>query len=119
MEKLSFTLYEVFGYFLPGVVGVTAIAIVFWALFLPTAPVPVHTVELSKLWYFILVIVSYYGGHVLQGISRSLFKNPDESVLTQNPKAKNDMAPVVQRARQGIAAALGLNPPETLADSAL
>lgn len=116
MEKLSFTLYEVFGYFLPGVVGITAISILFWAIFWPTTPVPVQNVELSKLWYFILVVVSYYCGHVLQDISRSWFKNPDESVLD---KPKSDLLPIVQCARQKIAAALDVNPSEGLSGSAL
>ena len=104
MEKLSFTLYEIFGYFLPGVVGVTAIAILFWAFFLPGTPLPVHSVELSKLWYFCLAILSYYAGHVLQGISRSLFKNPDEQVLARQA----DMAPLVKRAQEQLATQLGM-----------
>ena len=116
MDKLSFTLYEVFGYFLPGVVGLTAIAILVWAIFWPTMPIPVQNVELSKLWYFVLVVLSYYCGHVLQDISRSWFKNPDESVLD---KPRSDLLPVVQCARQKIAAALDVNPPESLSPSAL
>lgn len=110
MDKLSFTLYEVFGYFLPGVVGVASLAILFWALFIPATPLPVHSVELSKLWYFGLVIVSYYAGHVLQGISRSLFKNPDDTVLAGQ---KGDMLPVVKRAQEQIAVSLGMAQTET------
>jgi hypothetical protein len=109
VEKLSFTLYEIFGYFFPGVVGVTAIAMLFWAFFLPAIPIPIHSVELSKLWYFVLVIVSYYAGHVLQGISRSLFKNPDETVLARQA----DMASIVKRAQETLASHLGMAQNET------
>ncbi len=110
MEKLSFTLYEVFGYFLPGAVGVAALAILFWAFFLSNAPIPIESLELSKLWYFALVVVSYYAGHVLQGISRSLFKNPDELVLAH----QTDMAPLVKRAQEQLATHLGMAQTETL-----
>jgi hypothetical protein len=104
MEKLSFTLYEIFGYFLPGVVGVTTVAILFWAFFLPTTPLLVHSVELSKLWYFGLVVISYYAGHVLQGISRSLFKNPDQLVLAQQPH----LNPILERVQEGLATHLSV-----------
>ncbi|HWX55323.1 MAG TPA: hypothetical protein VN176_12095 [Verrucomicrobiae bacterium] len=109
MDKLSFTLYEFFGYFLPGVVGVSAITILFWTLFLPVEPVPIHVFELSKLWYFGLAVVAYYAGHVLQAISRSLFKNPDDSILA----SQADMAPLVKRARAQLATHLSLTEPET------
>lgn len=104
MEKLSFTLYEIFGYFLPGTVGVTAFAILFWAIFLPKTAIPIDSLEFSKLWYFGLVVICYYAGHVLQGISRSLFKNPDEYVLANQV----DMAPLVKRAQEQVATRLGM-----------
>src|SRR5215467_13847510 len=102
MEKLSFTLYEVFGYFLPGVVSVLALAILFWAIFVPAAAIPVHSIELSKLWYLGLILVSYYAGHVLQGLSRSLFQNPDDIVLAGAP---SDLS-IIKRAQEQLAAHL-------------
>jgi len=104
MDKLSFTLYEIFGYFLPGAIGVIALTILFWAIFLPNTAIPVASLELSKLWYFGLVVVCYYAGHVLQGISRSLFKNPDEYFLNH----QTDMAPLVKRAQEQMATHLGM-----------
>jgi hypothetical protein len=109
MEKLSFTLYEFFGYFLPGNIGVAALAILFWALFLPMVPIPIQKFELNTLWYFGLAVISYYVGHVLQGISRSLFKNPDESVLAQ----QTSILPLVKRAQEQLASRLGLAQTET------
>lgn len=114
MEKLSFTLYEIFGYFLPGAVGVFALAILFWAIFLPAAAIPVHSIELSKLWYFGLIVVSYYAGHVLQGVSRSMFQNPDDVVLA---RVKNDLS-IVKRAQEQLAAHLGMTDKETPSSSA-
>jgi len=114
MEKLSFTLYEIFGYFLPGVVSVLALAMLFWAIFLPAAAIPVHSIELSKLWYFGLIVVSYYAGHVLQGVSRSLFQNPDDVVLA---RAKNDLS-IIKRAQEQLAAHLGMTDKETPSSSA-
>ena len=108
MEKLSFTLYEVFGYFLPGTIGVAAIAILFWAFFLPSAAIPVESLELSKLWYVGLVIICYYSGHIVQGLSRSLFKNPDESVLAR----ESNMALLVKRAQGQLAAHLSMSQAE-------
>jgi hypothetical protein len=115
MEKLSFTLYEIFGYFLPGTIGVTAVAISFWAIFLQSTAVPVESLELSQLWYFGLVIVCYYSGHILQGISRSLFKNPDEQVLA----FQTDMAPLVKRAQEQVAIYLGMAQSATLGSAVI
>jgi hypothetical protein len=115
MDKLSFTLYEIFGYFLPGAVGMLALAILFWAIFLPTTPLPVATTELSKLWYFGLIVLSYYAGHVLQAISRSMFKNPDDSL---SEREKTDMLPVLKLAQKQIASHLGMKESEMPSDSA-
>lgn len=109
MEKLTFTLYEVFGYFLPGTIGVAAIAILFWALFLPNAAIPVASLELSKLWYVGLAIICYYSGHIVQMLSRSFFKNPDDSVLAREP----NMAPIIKRAQEQLAAHLSMSQAET------
>jgi hypothetical protein len=116
VEKLSFTLYEIFGYFLPGSVGVIATAIMFWAIFLPTSPIPVQSWELSKLWYFGLIVVSYYAGHVLQGMSRWCFSNPNGWVLA---KQELDMISVIRQASKQVAAALDLGQSEILASDAL
>jgi len=111
VEKLSFTLYEVFGYFLPGAVGVISIAILFWAIFLPASAISIETPELSKLWYFGLMILAYYAGHVLQGISRSLFKNPNDSTFAHQTA---EMLQVIKRAKEQLAAHLGMPPDQQL-----
>lgn len=110
MEKLFFTLYEVFGYFLPGAVGVLSVGTLFCAIFLPVTPIPVQNMEPSALWYFGLIALSYYSGHVLQEVSRSLFKNPDSFVLAHQ---KPDMLPVVKRAQEQIAIYLGMEKTES------
>jgi len=104
MEKLSFTLYEIFGYFLPGVVGITATVILFWTLFLPGVPIPIHSVELSKLWYLGLVVVAYYAGHVLQDMSRSLFKIPDHQELMH----RLGLTTIIARVQAELATHLGM-----------
>jgi hypothetical protein len=116
LEKLSFTLYEVFGYFLPGTIGLLASAVFFWAVFLPGAPIPVQSVELSKLWYFGLIALAYFSGHVVQSISRLFFKNPDDSVLKH---LYPGTAAIVSHAREHIAMHLGTGDVSKLSDSAV
>ena len=92
-----------------------ALGILFWTIFLPTAAVHLGSWELSKLWYFGLIIVSYFPGHVLQSISRSWFINPNDSVLSAE-HAK--MLPLIKAAARKISEALDVTP-EMLADGVL
>lgn len=93
-----------------------ALGILFWALFLPKVPLHVETWELSKLWYFGLVVSSYFGGHVLQSMSRSWFKSPDETVPSD---PKSSISALIEGTRKSLASHLGLEKPSLLTDGAL
>jgi len=93
-----------------------ALGILFWAIFLPIVPLRLGSWELSKLWYFGLVVSSYFAGHVLQSVSRTWFKNPDETVLAD---PKSSVAALLEGARSQIADHLGLEKPSMLTNSAL
>lgn len=43
LKDIQVTLYDVFGYFFPGLILVFALTILFWALFWPVAPYVVYT----------------------------------------------------------------------------
>lgn len=67
MKELQFTLYEVFGYLLPGVVALSGVLIVFWAIYYPKSPLP--TGPLNAGAYTALVVASYFAGHFVQAIA--------------------------------------------------
>ncbi len=93
-----------------------ALEILFWAIFLPTLPLHLGSWELSKLWYFGLVVSSYFAGHVLQSMSRSWFKNPDETVPSD---PNSSVAALVESTREELATHLGIENPSLLTNSAL
>lgn len=72
LNNLQATLYETFGYLLPGSVFLLGMAILFWAIYLPRMPfVPV---ELSLQWQLVLILLAYFVGHLNQALANLLAK---------------------------------------------
>ena len=66
IKDLQVTLYDVFGYLLPGIVFVGALATLFWAIFFPQ---PALRVDLptAEVW-IIFLVSSYVAGHMAQAL---------------------------------------------------
>src|SRR5260370_5675991 len=66
IKDLQVTLYDVFGYLLPGIVFVAALATLFWAIFFPQ---PALKVDLPTAEVWIVFLVSaYVAGHMAQAL---------------------------------------------------
>lgn len=113
LQPISVTLYDIFGYLVPGAVTVLAIVIAAW-----TATAPRATLQLipqpTQLWVA-AAFVAYIAGHVVQAIAnelRRLTRSAESKVLTGAgvaviPKCLADAV------RQKLGARLGV-PPDAL-----
>lgn len=68
MQSLRVTLYEIFGYFVPGLIAITGIAIGFWAVYLPTTPITPNVLKVRPVLFALIGFTSYIVGHLLQAI---------------------------------------------------
>jgi len=72
LQGIQVTLYDVFGYLLPGFVFLAAIAILFWAVCFPTAPLP-WPLEIQANWW-VVAAVAYVAGHMAQALANRFDK---------------------------------------------
>jgi hypothetical protein len=68
MQSLRITLYEVFGYLAPGLIGVAALAIGIWSCYLPTVPLTADVIKLRPVLFFLIAFIAYILGHFLQAV---------------------------------------------------
>jgi hypothetical protein len=114
LQPISVTLYDIFGYLVPGAVTVLALIIAAW-----TATAPRATLQLvpqpTQLW-LALAFVAYIAGHVVQAISnelRRLIRSAENKVLTGDGVAVIPQC-LADAARQKLGSRLGV-PPDKLA----
>jgi hypothetical protein len=84
-KDLQVTLYEVFGYLIPGMVNLWALVILYWALFFPAQIVAVD-IPTGELWVAFLV-VAYIAGHMAQAVGNLVEQKclkPVEQLVIEN-----------------------------------
>lgn len=69
-EELQTTLYDLFGYLIPGFVATAALVALFWCLFQPDQPL--LTVDLNWFVVILVSIAAYMLGHVVQAVANRL-----------------------------------------------
>lgn len=82
MKELQFTLYELFGYLLPGAVFCAGLSLLFWAIFYPQPHVE-FDLKTVEVWVASLGF-AYLGGHVAQAIGNIFakqFSSAEERVV--------------------------------------
>lgn len=72
LKDLKVTLYEIFGYVLPGSLFFLAVFTIFWSIFLPHVSVPVCLTSPEAVTAILLA--SYFSGHVVQALGNVLAK---------------------------------------------
>ena len=122
-KELQITLYDIFGYLLPGSIILIAVVILFWSLFWPSAPLALIA-DVPTLAITGLVFSAYLAGHLGQGIGNFIEKLPSvkRKIETDLPLS----AELSQLLRDAVAARFGerarsLNPKDLalLCDQAL
>jgi hypothetical protein len=70
MKELQVTLYEIFGYLVPGAISLAAVSILYWTFFV-AHPCDLDSITTSGWWG--LAAVSYVAGHLTQALTNNLF----------------------------------------------
>jgi hypothetical protein len=98
LKDIQITLYDIFGYFLPGVIFVFALTVLFWALFWPTKPYVIYK-DFSGAVIAIFVLIAYLSGHIAQGCGNFLEKLPKaKHVLDSKPHIGKELDTALRQA---------------------
>jgi len=81
IDKIQLTLYEIFGYFLPGALASVSLALTYWALCIPTVPFPAYKGQPTLTAWVALIAVSYLMGHLVQGIGNRFLRGAENAAL--------------------------------------
>jgi len=82
LKELNLTLYEFFGYLLPGAIAAVAMLILFYLTALSGNQV--YIPDVTKTVVGIALVVAYYSGHIVQAIGNIAYKkvyHPEQEVL--------------------------------------
>ncbi|HZU31197.1 MAG TPA: hypothetical protein VFB79_08790 [Candidatus Angelobacter sp.] len=85
IDKIQLTLYEFFGYLLPGSIGAVAIIIFYWSLCLPHTALPLDKLHPDRLGWIILIGMCYLIGHLVQGLGTKYLKGAEQAALGSIP----------------------------------
>ena len=66
VKELKFTLYEVFGYLLPGSVTLVALFLIFWAIYMPRRVIQIGLINVQA--FAAGALIAYLLGHLSQAI---------------------------------------------------
>jgi len=103
LQNFAFTLYELFGYLLPGSVALLALTMLYWALFVPSVPLGIAAFQLSLGAWTVIVVISYALGHAAQALGNKLLGHIEKTA------EKTGVTDVVnQRAHEATAELLGI-----------
>jgi len=80
LNNFTFTLYEIFGYLVPGSVTLTGFAIIYWAAFNPTAQLWAGFDPGVGVWA-LLLSGCYILGHAAQAVGNKLFRQVEKKAL--------------------------------------
>ena len=86
-ESLSFTLYEILGYLMPGLIATAALSISLWAIFHGDSVLPLTFWRLSPTGVFASLFVAYMLGHLVQALANPVLKGADKSVMSGDDPA--------------------------------
>jgi hypothetical protein len=88
LGNFAFTLYELFGYLVPGCVALIGIVITYWSLFVPKVPLNFTTYRPGSVTWIAVAFFAYLLGHALQGLTNPLWKQIEYEALF--PTGKSD-----------------------------
>jgi hypothetical protein len=113
IKDLQITLYEVFGYLLPGMVLLTSLLLLFWAIFFPVSTLR-FDLKTTEVWLAFLIL-SYVAGHMGQAVGNLIqkrLKSAETLVLGQ----AGELSPEVLKACKAKAAKAYEVDPDALSD---
>jgi len=72
MQSLRVTLYEIFGYIIPGLLALLGISVLIWAFWVPSLVLPLQIPRYEVGHYIAIGFFSYMLGHVVQAVGNFL-----------------------------------------------
>lgn len=81
LDNFTFTLYEIFGYLIPGSVALAGFGLIYWALFMPTMPMDIATFQPGLGTWVVMLGGSYILGHAAQGVGNKLLRGVETAAL--------------------------------------
>lgn len=73
MKELNITLYEIFGYVLPGAIATLAVSLFFYIFTVSGTEMVLP--QMSKTFLALIVIVAYFSGHIVQTLGNMVYRN--------------------------------------------
>lgn len=109
LKNIQITLYEIFGYLLPGIILLTAISIFFWTFLSDLTPPILY--QLKFEYWMLILLISYFLGHIAQALANVvdeiLCLNENFVFLKKNKEKLPDI--IVQEAKSKITQILGID----------
>ncbi len=96
IKNLEITLYEIFGYLLPGIIVLLAILFLYWTLFFPAQAV--LDVQSPEVWIGGLAL-AYIAGHMAQAIGNLMqkrIKSSESLVLGKDGEMPGDLVKAIR-----------------------
>ena len=100
LNNFAFTLYEIFGYLLPGSIALLGFLVLDWSIFVPAVPLGVSTFQAGLITWTAVVVASYLLGHAAQAIGNVFLRGAEDAALG----TKHGSAPLWMRERATQAA---------------
>lgn len=113
IKDIEVTLYDIFGYLLPGCIALISALILLWTICYPGQPFPIRTP--NTFGYAILLIVAYYAGHFVHVIADqlvNLFKIDRWRVLEKKDSDRSLPECIMEGAKRKIGHVLDLKADE-------
>ncbi|HKM85526.1 MAG TPA: hypothetical protein VJW96_04915 [Terriglobales bacterium] len=86
-ESLRFTLYEILGYLMPGLIAAAALTISLWTIFRGDSVLPLSLWRLSPTGVLAVLFVAYVIGHLVQALANPVLKGADKRIMSDNDPA--------------------------------
>lgn len=84
LENFAFTLYELFGYLLPGGVALLGLILLYWSVFISRAPLALASFRPGFGTWVAIVVTGYILGHAVQALGNKLLRRIERSVLAMD-----------------------------------
>lgn len=98
-ESLNFTLYEIFGYLMPGLVAFAGIIVLFWVVFHGESVLPLSLWRISSSGILAILFIAYLLGHAVQALANVIFTGADREVISD---VKNPIIAVARTRAQAM-----------------
>jgi len=81
LSNFAFTLYEIFGYLMPGSLAFAGFAVIYWALFVPDIPLGVADFAPGIGTWVVVVVGGYILGHAVQAVGNIALRRVEKKVI--------------------------------------